>query len=485
MMLKNLNHIVWEISPSFPHYVMKIYPLLDSCEMKIRIIHMCQEMLRHLAIWLPLLFRTSTPTPSELFTQKNHCDMNCVIQLLFSILRTISHNFQFNSSTEGSISKFLFEIAHSVSSSTDVDALKVRLVQYDKFNGGEKQEDASECLMMLIKLIKKGSVPYCCSNDNNSTGVSLSEILFSFMLEKYIYLRCMWTERDQPDVPQALGSPVSMFSTLWYQSLCSPCSPVPMFPRNVSQFRCSPTLHYPVPVFPNPYVPQSLCSPPYDISPYVPHVPQTLCYPEMFPSPVAPQPYITQSLCSPVPMFPSPYVPQSLCSPVHLFPSPYRCSPVPMLPSPYVPPTNSPVPMFRTLIPQKLLFPIFPKHVPQSLCSPNYFTSSCVPHSVSSLLQPPKYWIVFVNWFRYINNNFTKDRYSIPMDMTVVLGLHKFSLQLTINHHGRSMYSGHYTVSINCCKRKFYCNDSKITEFEIIDTKNCSTAYVVMYKLIT
>ena len=32
---------------------------------------------------------------------------------------------------------------------------------------------------------------------------------------------------------------------------------------------------------------------------------------------------------------------------------------------------------------------------------------------------------------------------------------------------------------------KFYCNDSKITEFEIIDTKNSSTAYVVMYKFIT
>ena len=79
--------------------------------------------------------------------------MNSVIQLLFSILRTISHNFQFNFSTEGSISQFLFEIARSASSSTDVDALKFRLVQYDKFYSGEKQDDASECLMILIELI--------------------------------------------------------------------------------------------------------------------------------------------------------------------------------------------------------------------------------------------------------------------------------------------------------------------------------------------
>ena len=124
--------------------------------------------------------------PFGIINPKNHCYMNSVIQLLFSILRTISQNFQFNSSTEGSISKFLFEIACSAPSSTDVDALKFRLIQNDKFYSGERQEDASECIVMLIELINKGSVPYCGSNDNNSTGVSLSEILFSFMLEKYI-----------------------------------------------------------------------------------------------------------------------------------------------------------------------------------------------------------------------------------------------------------------------------------------------------------
>ena len=101
------------------------------------------------------------------------------------------------------------------------------------------------------------------------------------------------------------------------------------------------------------------------------------------------------------------------------------------------------------------------------------------------ILQPLKYLIIVVDRFRYINNNFTNDRCSIPMDMTVVFGLCKFSLQATIDHHGPSMNSGHNTASINCCENTFYCNDSKITEFETIDTKNSSTAYVVMYKLIT
>ena len=55
--------------------------------------------------------------PFGIINPKNHCYMNSVIQLLFSILRSISQNFQFNSSAEGSISKFIFEIACSASSS--------------------------------------------------------------------------------------------------------------------------------------------------------------------------------------------------------------------------------------------------------------------------------------------------------------------------------------------------------------------------------
>ena len=69
--------------------------------------------------------------------------------------------------------------------------------------------------------------------------------------------------------------------------------------------------------------------------------------------------------------------------------------------------------------------------------------------------------------------------------MTVVMDLHKFSLQASIDHHGPSMYSGHYTTHISCCKKPLCCNDSKIKEFEMIDTKNFSTAYEVIYKLIT
>ena len=71
----------------------------------------------------------------------------------------------------------------------------------------------------------------------------------------------------------------------------------------------------------------------------------------------------------------------------------------------------------------------------------------------SYILQPPKYLLLFVNRFRYINNHVTKDRCSITMDTTVRLGPLKFSLRATIDHHGPSIHSGHYTASINCCKK--------------------------------
>ena len=69
------------------------------------------------------------------------------------------------------------------------------------------------------------------------------------------------------------------------------------------------------------------------------------------------------------------------------------------------------------------------------------------------ILQPPKYLLIFVNRFRYIDNNVTNDRCSIRMDTTVRLGPIKFSLRATIDHHGPSIHSGHYTASINCCKK--------------------------------
>ena len=77
----------------------------------------------------------------------------------------------------------------------------------------------------------------------------------------------------------------------------------------------------------------------------------------------------------------------------------------------------------------------------------------------------------------------TKNKSRIPLDLYIELGPYKFSLQASVDHHGYSMNSGHYTASINCCGKTFHCNDNKITECNITDTYNSSTAYILLYKL--
>ena len=86
----------------------------------------------------------------------------------------------------------------------------------------------------------------------------------------------------------------------------------------------------------------------------------------------------------------------------------------------------------------------------------------------SYILQPPKYLLLFVNRFRYINNNVTKDRCPIPVDTTVRLGPLKFNLQATIDHHGPSIHSGHYTASINCCKKHSIATITQLRSLELL-----------------
>ena len=71
------------------------------------------------------------------------------------------------------------------------------------------------------------------------------------------------------------------------------------------------------------------------------------------------------------------------------------------------------------------------------------------------ILQPPKYLIIIVNRFSDMNNKIMKNRNSIPLDLNFILGPYKFSLRSTVDHHGHSVNSGHYTASINCCGKIF------------------------------
>ena len=71
------------------------------------------------------------------------------------------------------------------------------------------------------------------------------------------------------------------------------------------------------------------------------------------------------------------------------------------------------------------------------------------------ILQPPNYLTIIVNRITYSNNRITKNKSRMLLDLCIKLGPYKFSLPASVNHHGYSMNSGHYTASINCCGKHF------------------------------
>ena len=305
-------HVVWAMLPSVLHYLIKIHPsefLPDSNT------EYTSGDTRIFSQLHPSLFLNEHKHPFGIKSRKFQCFfLNSVLQLIFSIFRNNSYTPPFNSSTEGTLLKCLFHTAHNASNSKDVDALKFQLVRHDTFYNGQNQQDSTECLLMLINVIHKGSMP-----DSSFTiypmGASLSDILFSFVLEKCI--------------------------------VCNVCG---------------------------------LSSPSFESNSVL-----------------------------------------------------------------YISPTD-------TSSMQNLILQGLQQKLRQS-CSRCYKNTWHVESSY--ILQPPKYRVLFVNRFRYINNNVTKDTCSIPMDTTVKLGPLKFSLQTTIDHHGPSIHSDHYTASINCCIKTF------------------------------
>ena len=245
------------------------------------------------------------------------------------------------------MSKVKFQNAYSIQhikhpSAQEVETLKLQLSTYNSFFTGEIQEDACECLMLLIEIMDKGFGPRPTNDNINSKG-SFSELLFSFVLGKY--------------------------------TICDICT---------------------------------MKSPAFE----------------------------TTSLL-------------------------------------YVTPTDS-----SSM--QELLM----QEHKQKL----YKTCSCCGRDTwyiesKKMLQPPNYLIIIVNRITYSNNRITKNKSRIPLDLYIKLGPYKFSLQASVDHHGYSMNSGHYTASINCCGKTFHCNDNEITECNITDTYNSSTAYILLYKL--
>ena len=131
----------------------------------------------------------------------------------------------------------------------------------------------------------------------------------------------------------------------------------------------------------------------------------------------------------------------------------------------YIPPTD-------TSSMQNLILPGLQKKLQKSRSRCNTNTWHVESSYILEPLLQPKYLLLLVTRFRYINNYVTKDRCAIPMDTTVRLGPLKFSLRATIDHHGPSIHSGHYTASINCCKKHSIATITHLRSLELLIAKS-------------
>ena len=133
---------------------------------------------------IPKLTSSSHVHPFGIKNPKNHCFINVILQFIYSVLRSTQQKIYINNCVEGKISECLFDTAHKTPSAQEVETLKLQLSTYNSFFTGEIQEDACECLMLLIEIMDKGFGP-CPTNDNINSKGSFSELLFSFVLGKY------------------------------------------------------------------------------------------------------------------------------------------------------------------------------------------------------------------------------------------------------------------------------------------------------------
>ena len=87
-----------------------------------------------------------------------------------------------------------------------------------------------------------------------------------------------------------------------------------------------------------------------------------------------------------------------------------------------------------------------------------------------------------LNHFKQINykdDNVTKNRNAIPLDLDFRLGPYTFNLQATINHHGYSTYCGHHILLLSIVVKNIL-----LQWCDISNKHNSWTAYMILYKLI-
>ena len=98
-----------------------------------------------------------------------------------------------NNCVEGKISECLFDTAHKTPNEQEVETLKLQLFTHNSFFTGEIQEDARECLILLIEILDKG-FGLCPTNDNINSKVFVFWTPIFIRFRKIYYMSHMYNE---------------------------------------------------------------------------------------------------------------------------------------------------------------------------------------------------------------------------------------------------------------------------------------------------
>ena len=127
IILYPIAHMVWKILPNVLQFLVLIYPLSYCCFFFFfggggggggggeNLDDTCESRDSRTSCQLVSPFIINKHIhPFRICNRIYHCFLNCVIQILLLILRTISPNFQFHSNKEGSLSKCSFQTVHPI-----------------------------------------------------------------------------------------------------------------------------------------------------------------------------------------------------------------------------------------------------------------------------------------------------------------------------------------------------------------------------------
>ena len=82
---------------------------------------------------IPKLTSSSHVHPFGIKNPKNHCFINVILQIVYSVLRSIQQKIHINNCVEGKISECIFDTAHKTPSAQEVETLKLQLSTYNSF----------------------------------------------------------------------------------------------------------------------------------------------------------------------------------------------------------------------------------------------------------------------------------------------------------------------------------------------------------------